>query len=276
MATINITVQSLLNSAQYDSYTVADTTTVGDFKNTIQSQTGVDVAWFDLVFNNQVLNTANTLASYSIINSSQLRTHNKIARLPTLEDRQVAKLQLSQLERIELGNTRPDFDIMELPTRYVGNTVVDNPNPDGLLLGRPWLIPGDSASFTEFFGPPPYVPGNQIEDVTGSFNVPIGFTINDGVGHGSGVAMIALSPATLNFFATSSYNNGYVWTVNWGPGSTYPSTPVALYFELFGPGTCVMWILDPSDPTYSTAVPSGTFNFPATFVEGTISTSFTN
>lgn len=140
MATVNITVQSLLNAAQYDPYSLADTTTVGTFKTTIETATGCNVNWFDLVFNEEVLDESKTLAFYSIIDSSQLRTHNKISRLITLEARQTAKLELSHLERIALSNNRPNFDILELPTRYVGNTVVDNPNPAGLLEGRPWTV----------------------------------------------------------------------------------------------------------------------------------------
>lgn len=139
MATINITVQSLLNSAQYDPYSVADTTLVGTFKSTIETATGVDVDWFDLVYNENLLDITKTLAFYSIPTGAALRTHNKISRLTTLEDRQVAKLTLSHLERDELGNTRPNYDIFELPTRYVGNTVVDNPNLGGLVEGRPWI-----------------------------------------------------------------------------------------------------------------------------------------
>lgn len=140
MATINITVQSLLNAAQYDSYSVSDATTVGTFKTTIETTTGVQTDWFDLVFNEEILNTSSTLAACSIVNGSQVRTHNKISRLATLEARQAGKLQLSHLERVALGNTRPNFDILELPTHYQGNTIVDNPNPDGLLEGRPWTV----------------------------------------------------------------------------------------------------------------------------------------
>ena len=139
MATINITVQSLLNAAQYDSYAVDNAGTIGELKDSIEATTDCSINWFDLVFNNEVLATANTIASYGIIEGSQLRTHNKIARLTTLEDRQVAKLDLSELERLELGNTRPYYDISELPTYYSGNVVVDNPNLGGLIEGRPWV-----------------------------------------------------------------------------------------------------------------------------------------
>ena len=143
MATINITVQSLLNAAQYDLQIVDTAGTIGDLKTAIETNFSYSADWFDLVFNNEVLDTAETIGSYGIVEGSALRTHNKISRLTTLQDRQVAKLELSHLERLDLGNTRPYYDISELPTYYSGNVVVDNPNPDGLILGRPWsAIPG--------------------------------------------------------------------------------------------------------------------------------------
>jgi hypothetical protein len=143
MATINITVQSLLNAAKYDTQTVDTAGTIGDLKTAMETNFSYSADWFDLVFDDAVLNTANTIGSYGIVEGSALRTHNKIARLTTLQDRQLAKLDLSRLERLDLGNTRPYYDITELPTQYVGNVVVDNPNPDGLIEGRPWsAIPG--------------------------------------------------------------------------------------------------------------------------------------
>lgn len=476
MALITISVQSLLNSAQYDSYTLDDGSLVDELKNNIQTETSVDISWFNLVFNDQVLGN-DSLSAYNIVDGSVLRSANIIARLETLQERQLAKLNLSQLERQELGNSRPTYDITELPTQYVGNEVVDNPNPDGLLLGRPWIItgptpgafildwygsvsypvattgtytttnggitldpdsyidvgaglttgpftitldaalglgwngsswdailgnesyfagtgflcyisggtsinvgppnqgaegtitditdnvrrlytftydgttmsiyengvlvgsnepssyttpdnnfyigsrhgndggsgPSDSQGGTYYsvkveptpldstevlnaynawagissvtfqstvFGPGPYIPGFQIEDQSGSFNMPIGFTINDGSGFnsvtGSGIALINLTPEQLTFLNNSPYNNGYVWYALWGPGSTYSVTPVALYTGNFGPDTVVCWILDPTDPTYSTPVPNGTFNFPVILTEGTTPTTFQN
>jgi hypothetical protein len=139
MATINITVQSLLNAAQYDAYAVDNAGTIGDLKDSIEATTDCSIAWFDLVFNEELLDTTNTIASYGIVEGSQLRTHNKISRLTTLQDRQVAKLDLAQLERLALSEDRPYYDISELPTYYSGNVVVDNPNPGGLIEGRPWV-----------------------------------------------------------------------------------------------------------------------------------------
>lgn len=70
---------------------------------------------------------------------------NGISTLSTKELRQIAKLNLAQTKRQAGGDTsapayRPlnIYDINLLPTKYVGNTVVDNPNPGGLQPGRPW------------------------------------------------------------------------------------------------------------------------------------------
>lgn len=137
MANITITVQSLLNTAVYDSYTIADTSTITQLKAAIQTAKSVDPAWFDIVLNESVLSGSSTLASLSIVTGTVLRTHNKISRLATRELRQKAKLDLAALDRAT--SSRPStYDITELPTQYSGDTVVDNANSGGLLLGRPW------------------------------------------------------------------------------------------------------------------------------------------
>jgi hypothetical protein len=63
---------------------------------------------------------------------------NGISTLSTKEARQKAKLDLAASNRAAQGNPRPYYDINELPTQYSGNTVVDNANTGGLILGRPW------------------------------------------------------------------------------------------------------------------------------------------
>ena len=139
MANITITVQSLLNAAQYDSYTIDNGQTINQLKTAIQTATDVDPTWYNIVFNNAVVSGTSTLAAAGIVNGSALRTANIISRLATLQDRQVAKLELAQLERLDLDNPYPYYDIDELPTQYDGNNIVDNPNPDGLIEGRPWV-----------------------------------------------------------------------------------------------------------------------------------------
>lgn len=62
---------------------------------------------------------------------------NGISTLPTKEARQKAKLDLASINRATSG--RPNtYDLDQLPTKYIGNTVFDNPNIGGLILGRPW------------------------------------------------------------------------------------------------------------------------------------------
>lgn len=138
MAAITITVQSLLNAGQFDEYTVGDTITVATLKTIIDAQTGIDSSWYNVNLNEQVLNDANTLASYGITSGTALGTGNIIADLPTLQDRQLAKLDLAALDRAADGNPYDVYDITQLPSQYIGNVSTPNPHPDGLLEGRPW------------------------------------------------------------------------------------------------------------------------------------------
>ena len=160
MANITITVQSLLNAGEFDSYTISNTATVATLKAAINAATGTDSSWYNVNFNEEVLADANTLASYSIVNGSVLGTGNLISRLPTLENRQLAKLNLATLDRVSESNPNDTYDIELLPSRYVGNTSTPNPHPTGLVLGRPWL---------------PYNPGAYQTTYTGDWNANIAF-----------------------------------------------------------------------------------------------------
>lgn len=64
---------------------------------------------------------------------------NGISTLETKELKQIAKLELAAAKRLAQGNDKPYYDITLLPAQYSGNTVVDNPNVDGLVAGRPWV-----------------------------------------------------------------------------------------------------------------------------------------
>lgn len=152
MANITISVQSLLNFGEFDTYTLSNTSTVTTLKNTINAATGTDSTWYNVNFNEQVLVDTNTLASYSIVNGSVLGTGNVIGRLPTLQDRQLAKLNLATLDRQADGNPYDTYDIELLPSRYVGDTSTPNPHPNGLVLGRPWLPYNPGAYQTTYSG----------------------------------------------------------------------------------------------------------------------------
>lgn len=134
MATINIYIQSLLNTAVYDLQIVDTAGTIGELKTAMETNFSYSADWFDLVFNEQVLNTAQTIGSYGIVEGSRLRTHNKISRLATKEDRQKAKLDLAALDRAASSNPRSTYDITELPNPYNGNNVDPDENPNFQLL----------------------------------------------------------------------------------------------------------------------------------------------
>ena len=178
MANITITVQSLLNAAQYDSYTIDNGQTINQLKTVIQTATGVETLWYDIVKNEEILSGTSTLSSLGIVNGTQLRTHNKISRLATLELRQKSKLDLAALDRENVSNPRSTYDITELPTQYIDDTVYDNPNTSGLTEGRPWI---DTQTLFTFFEAiddtvaiftTQYVSGNKIYAYSSSYDVP--------------------------------------------------------------------------------------------------------
>lgn len=150
MANITITVQSMLNAAVHDSYTISETALISTLKTNIQTATGCDTTWFSLVFANEVLDPTKTLAFYNIVSGSSLRTANKISRLGTRELRQKSKLDLAALSRLKLYNSRSTYDLTELPTQYVDNDVYNNPNTTGLTQGRPWIL-SELATAIEIF-----------------------------------------------------------------------------------------------------------------------------
>lgn len=138
MANITITVQSLLNTAVYDSYTIDNAQTIDQLKTAINTAKSFNSTWYDIVLNQSIAPGSSTLASLGIITGTQLRTHNKISRLATKQLRQEAKLALAALDRIASGESRTTSTINNLPTKYSNNSLIDNPNTGGLVVGRPW------------------------------------------------------------------------------------------------------------------------------------------
>ena len=103
---------------------------------------------------------------------------NGISTLATKELRQKAKLDLAAADRATDGNDRATYDITELPTQYNDNDVIDNPNPAGLTLGRPWISTVPAFTFYEAFGTTvaisttQYVSGNKIYAESSTYDVP--------------------------------------------------------------------------------------------------------
>ena len=103
---------------------------------------------------------------------------NGISTLATKELRQKAKLDLAATDRAADGNSRATYDITELPTQYNDNGVIDNPNPAGLTLGRPWISTVPAFTFYEAFGTTvalsttQYVSGNKIYAYSSTYDTP--------------------------------------------------------------------------------------------------------
>lgn len=178
MASITIGVQSLLNAATYDSYTLSNTATVSTLKNFIASNTSVSAAWYELYYSGEILANANTLASYGITSNVQIRSANRISDLATRELRQRAKLDLAALDRAESSNPRATYDLTLLPTQFDSNAVINNPNAGGLVTGRPWIETVSTFTFYEAFGTTTaisttqYVSGNKIYAESSTYDVP--------------------------------------------------------------------------------------------------------
>jgi hypothetical protein len=178
MANITITVQSLLNTAVYDSYTIDNGQTVAQLKTAINTARGFNSTWYDISKAETILTESATLASLSIITGTALRTHNKIGRLASREIRQKAKLDLAALDRAASSKPRATYDLTSLPTQFAGNSIVDNPNVGGLVTGRPWIETVSAFTFYEAFGTTAaltttqYVSGNKIYVYASTWDVP--------------------------------------------------------------------------------------------------------
>jgi hypothetical protein len=178
MANITITVQSLINTAVYDSYTIDNGQTVNQLKTAINSARGYDSIWYDLSKNETVLSESATLASLGIVAGTALRTHNKIGHLASKELKQKAKLDLAALDRAASSEPRATLDLTTLPTQFAGNAIVDNPNIGGLVTGRPWIETVSTFTFyeainsTTALSTTQYVKGNKIYAYSSSFDVP--------------------------------------------------------------------------------------------------------
>ena len=103
---------------------------------------------------------------------------NGISTLATKELKQKAKLDLAAVNRAAVNNARATYDITQLPTQYNDNTIVNNPNAGGLVIGRPWITTAAAFTFYEAFGTTPaisitrYVSGNKIYAESSTYDVP--------------------------------------------------------------------------------------------------------
>ena len=126
-----------------DSVTVALTITIDQLIAAIAADEGLPVDYYKIsLLRNPALNdttygdSSSTLTDIGIVDSDTiLCTPNQVG---TKEDRQIQKLEIAKAARTADGNPRDTYTITDLPTKYTGNNITDNPNVGGLGNGRPW------------------------------------------------------------------------------------------------------------------------------------------
>jgi hypothetical protein len=127
-----------------DSVTVALTITIDQLITAIATDEGLPTDYYKIsVLNNPALNdttygdSSSTLTAIGIVDGDTIlcTTH----QVGTKQDRQIQKLEIAAKARAADGNARSTYDISQLPTKYSGNDIIDNPNVGGLINGRPWV-----------------------------------------------------------------------------------------------------------------------------------------
>lgn len=126
-----------------DSVTVALTITVDQLITAIAADESLPTEYYKIsVLNNPNINdttygdSSSTLTAIGIVDGDVvLCTPNQVG---SKQERQVQKLEIAAKARTADGNARDTYTINDLPTKYSGNDLVDNPNVGGLVDGRPW------------------------------------------------------------------------------------------------------------------------------------------
>lgn len=157
MANITVTYKGL--TAILGTVTIDDTLTLGALIVAIAADEGLPTDYYaisvegnpsvnDTVYDDSTVTIGGTPPTGAGITAST-RIICTPRQLGTKERRQIQKLEIAKKKR-EGGladdstqdayyRQRNDYNRDLLPTKYSGNTVVDNANPGGLQLGRPWF-----------------------------------------------------------------------------------------------------------------------------------------
>ncbi len=159
---------------------------------------------------------------------------NGISTLPTKQARQEAKLALAADRRAETGRSS-ELDMSLLPTVYVDNDLYDNPNPDGLIPGRPWVIDGGEGggNFANFTGfvvstQSPFTGGGNSYHMAGDSTSYLEYAASSDWAPGTG-------DFTIEWFQYQIYDQPYPRIFQIG---SYPSASIGVSIE---GGTFYFW-----------------------------------
>ena len=137
MATINY-----WGLAKKGSVTVAMTVTIDQLITAIATDEALSTEYYTVSAMNDVSkssltygDSSTTLTQLGLVDGGTvLCTTNQTG---SRQERQVAKLAIAGKKR-SLTSRTSTLTINDLPTKYTGNDVTDNPNVGGLVNGRPW------------------------------------------------------------------------------------------------------------------------------------------
>jgi hypothetical protein len=182
VANINITYKGL--TGLHNALTIDNGQTMAQLRTAIISNEGLASAYYGRVSihkNGTVVDSTDS-SSTTLVNAGIIAGDI----ITVASDRNQASRQLSQEMMLDISQlkkqaggdtTKPyyrslnTYDKTELPTQYEGDSLLDNPNSEGLLLGRPWSADGITlSSLVTWLDPNFAVSGSTIIDQSASEN----------------------------------------------------------------------------------------------------------
>jgi len=182
MANINIKYKGL--TGLLNDLTIDNGQTMAQLRSAIISDEGLSSSYYSRVsihknglVKDSTDDSATTLASAGIVAGDIITVASERSQA-SRQLSQEMQLDIAQLKRKAGGDTtKPyyrslnDYDKTELPTQYEGDNLLDNPNSEGLLLGRPWSADGVTlSSLVTWLDPTFAVSGSTIIDQSASEN----------------------------------------------------------------------------------------------------------
>ena len=180
---------------------------------------------------------------------------NGISSLPTKEERQLAKLELAKAKRqgkiiTEGGGTwsasgsvdptatayrvRNEYDINQLPTKYVDNDTYDNPNIGGLVVGRPWFELPTPPGYVNWYGELNLMSpiGTYTEVIGGGITLDPGSYIDVGASLNSTTFTITMDANLYQGWDSNTWNAVWaneIWNSGIGPVAYWSSDTTLIF-----------------------------------------------
>ena len=182
MANINIKYKGL--TGLLNDLTIDNGQTMAQLRTAIIADEGLDSAYYGRVsihknglVKDSTDDSGTTLSNAGIV-AGDIITVSSERSQASRQLSQEMMLDISQLKKQAGGDTTKPYyrslntyDKTELPTQYEGDNVLDNPNSEGLLLGRPWSADGITlSSLVTWLDPTFAVSGSTIIDQSASEN----------------------------------------------------------------------------------------------------------